>query len=228
MKAQLKQAVLSPRTLQYGDAFNETQYASIGLDELIAFGVNRLAEMSIETTFENIVAVCFTLFPKRFELRGYPQWPDAHVIGKSVWRARTDKGYLSGSVRQGYRITPKGLKMLEVIDERLHPGRPFQQQDRLSEARTRAGRVLRHVQQSEAFRQYQISKAVDHISDYDFADLLLCPPDAPAESLQKSFDYFVQSASLYGRKDLLEFMEVVGRKFAHILHGNQKKRGKTK
>ena len=174
------------------------------------------------------MAVCFTLFPRRFELRGYPQWPDAQVIGKRVWGSRSDKGYLAGSVKQGYRITPKGLKVVEIVQERIQDGPRLSLQDRPSEARTRAGRVLRHVEQSEAFRRYQVTKGVDHISDYDFSDMLLCPPDAPAESLRKSFEYFVQSARLYRRDDLLGFLDQIGQKWINVLDSSHEKRGKHK
>lgn len=89
--------------------FDAKVYERISYDDLITYAVYSLTRSGREATFENIVAESFTLFPVRFSLRGYPQWPESAAVNKSWLRCRTDKGYLVGSVKEGLKLTPKNF-----------------------------------------------------------------------------------------------------------------------
>ena len=64
-------------------------YEHISYDDLVTYVVYRLtAGNGSQTTFEDIVAEAYRLFPRRFRLRGYPEWPDSAVVNKSWLRSR--------------------------------------------------------------------------------------------------------------------------------------------
>ena len=70
-------------------------YQDISLNDLVMYAVYVLAESKNEINAEEIVAACFLLFPSRFHLRGYPQWPDSTVVNKR-WLDCRDRGYITG------------------------------------------------------------------------------------------------------------------------------------
>ena len=64
----------------------------IALNDLVIFSIYFLSQIAREINTEDVVAACYLLFPKRFALRGYPDWPDASVVAKrwidSFWLSR--------------------------------------------------------------------------------------------------------------------------------------------
>ena len=63
--------------------YRKEQYDDISLDELVTYCVNLIIQEGKEATFERIVEKAFFLFPEKFSLIGYPQWPD-ELISKGV------------------------------------------------------------------------------------------------------------------------------------------------
>lgn len=197
---------------------DDGDFAFVGIDELVTYCIFLLSLNRREITFENVVAECFVNFPTRFALRGYPEWPDSSVISKSIWRARTDKGYVSGSVKEGFVITPDGLKAVEKIKAVLSTKYKNREVGKgLLEARTRVGKVLRTLQKSAHFQTFVQERNVNHMNEFDFADVLLCPPEASSESLKKNFEYFSGGAELYGNEEILEFLKLLAAKFHGLL-----------
>lgn len=81
--------------------FNPSKYFKLSQDHLVVVALWFLLNENKEATFENLVAEAFTSFPERFQLEGYPDWPNAHVVGKAWVRCRTDKKWLTGSASEG-------------------------------------------------------------------------------------------------------------------------------
>src|SRR5436190_19292354 len=96
------------------ETFAPELYGDIALNDLVMYAGYVLAETKNEINAEEILAACFLLFPARFHLRGYPQWPDSTVVNKR-WLDCRDRGYITGSTAHGFSITPKGLEVAENI-----------------------------------------------------------------------------------------------------------------
>src|SRR6266581_3022167 len=92
--------------------FSPDIYRRIALNELVTYAVYFLSQSGKEIVFEDVVATCFRLFPERFHLRGYTDWPDSTVVNKR-WLDCRDRGYITGSTAHGFSITPKGLEVAE-------------------------------------------------------------------------------------------------------------------
>jgi len=67
-------------------------YGRIALNDLVTYAVYFLSQGGGEINAEDIVAACFKLFPERFQLRGYSEWPDLTVVNKR-WLDCRDKGF---------------------------------------------------------------------------------------------------------------------------------------
>ena len=196
-------------------------YEKISYDDLITFVVFQLTSKnrgSHQTTFEDIVAEAFRLFPKRFSLRKYPQWPDAAVVNKSWLRCRTDKKLITGSVKDGFKLTSSGLKVADSVSDRLsQPHDPNSGNGLRAELRTQAGRLLRSLENSRQFRDYVNTESVEALTDYDLTEMLIALPDSSPSRLRTNLAHFKDAAQLYERTDVLGFLNEVESRFAKRL-----------
>ena len=60
--------------------FDVGVYASLSLNDLIVFAMSYLEERGITPTTEELVSICFRLFPFSFGLKNYPRWPDSAMV----------------------------------------------------------------------------------------------------------------------------------------------------
>jgi hypothetical protein len=205
--------------LENAPQFDSTIYERIALNDLVIYAVYFLSQAQREITAEDIVACCFALFPKRFALRGYPQWPDSTVVNKR-WIDCRNKELIIGSTKDGFSLTPKGQRLAERVGGQLRGDhasvmqRPSKTQ---TELRTRAGRFVRSLEESEAFKLYKRNKETSEISEFDFRSMLLCTLESSPDTLRNNLAQFSQHVALYGRDDLLGFLDFCKRKFAYIL-----------
>ena len=195
-------------------------YRRIALNDLVIYTLYFLSQSGKEIVFEDVVATCFKLFPDRFHLRGYADWPDSTVVNKR-WLDCRGKGLLQGSTAAGFSLTAKGLELAERIaavptGERRLFGKPEIEKVG-SEMRTRAGRFVRSLESSEAFESSSEDRSATNVSEFDFRNMLLCTMETSATTLRNNLEQFRQYASLYQRKDLLEFLEHCKNKYANLL-----------
>jgi len=189
-------------------------YQNISLDDLVVVAVGSITSKGETATFERMVAECFYLFPERFSLLGYPEWPNAALVNKAWLRCRTDKGLLTGSVAEGFRLTEKGRTIEQATLRRLGT-KPAEKENisaniKTGNKRTAEGRVVMRIEQSAAYRKYQKSK-VESITEFDLVDLLFCSIETDPAVLLRNYKAFRDAAKVYQRKDLLEFLEQLKR-----------------
>jgi hypothetical protein len=212
--------------------FNPQIYTRVALNDLVAYAVYFLTQTKGEITAEDIVAACFLLFPNRFALTGYPQWPDSTVVNKR-WIDCRDKGFITGSTARGFSLTPKGLELAEKVGKTLTGERPLfrakQPNNVRADMRTRAGRFVRALEESDAYEAYKRDGESAAISEFDFRSMLLCTMESSPSTLQNNIEQFKQHAALSNRDDLLKFLDVCTRRFMHLLAatggGSEKYRG---
>jgi len=174
-------------------AFDPELYRDISLNELVMYAVYVIAETENEINAEEIVAACYLMFPSRFHLRGYPQWPDSTVVNKR-WLDCRDRGYITGSTAHGFSITLKGLELAERTANVLSGKQRHFSRSRPSrltaEARTRAGRFIRALETSDAYRQFQSEGEPANISEFDFRSMLLCTMERSPATLNSNLERF--------------------------------------
>lgn len=135
-------------------AFPEEVYENIDLDSLVTYAVWSIEQKGEACTFERLVEECYTLFPKKFSLFGYPQWPDAARINKSWLRCRTDKGLIRGTVKTGFRLTPIGESSVVSTAENLQGTKTLPRRRRTQKSRSIAEAMLARVHSHHLFRRY--------------------------------------------------------------------------
>ena len=194
-------------------------YTALPYDDLLVYAVREIIRVQERPTFERIVAKCFELFPERFALRGYPQWPDSAVVNKSWLRCRTDKHLITGSVREGFYLTPRGEHVAEAADSRLNGGRvPSSQRiTRRTEERTQEGRLLGHIESTGPFREFVTDGVLRELSAYEITDVLLATTETGPHVLRSNLDQMKYAADIYKRSDLISFLSELEAQLDHWL-----------
>ena len=205
--------------------FAPQKYRNLSQDHLVVLALWFLVQDASQTSFENLVAEAFTSFPERFQLEGFPEWPNAHVVGKAWVRCRTDKKWLAGSASQGFKLTPLGEQIARKTLSQLSLKDSQQSEnERKGSRQTIAARVVLRIENSAAYHKYK-NREIESISDYEFCDLLYCTLESTPEILEKNFAVVEQEVRSYGRSDLTKFLVDLREKFAARFIGKRSRGG---
>ncbi len=204
--------------------FRAAQYLNLSQDHLVVVALCYLVNERKETSFENLVAEAFLSFPERFQLEGYPQWPNSHVVGKAWVRCRTDKKWITGSASEGFALTPLGEQVAEKTIAKVQGRRADSPTERRGSRQTISSRVALNVENSSAFGKYKAGE-FESISEYEFCDLLYCTLESSPETVGKNFDVVRQQVAAYKRTDLLDFLEALKVRFAARFVGKRSRGG---
>ncbi|NIN92649.1 hypothetical protein GTO36_06645, partial [bacterium] len=190
-------------------------YQTINLNELLTYAVYLLNEDGVEATFENIVAKCFELFPERFGLIGYPQWPDSARVNKVWLRCRSDFKYIRGSVKDGFKITSKGFGVVKKLQRKIRvPTHQRQITKTLArKERTREETFINQLEKSDSFKEYQQKGEEFSLSEYELCDLLFCTLQSPFNIRLKNLDLLKGYAEVLNRKEVLKFLNLCESKY---------------
>lgn len=106
------------------------RYENEQLAAMTVYSIYWLRELGLRPTIEAITVLNHRLFPKRFSMDLFPEFPDANRTLRSLLQSGPKyRGWLSGSNRRGYAITPKGQVLVEELLRRVgYPsvmGRPL-------------------------------------------------------------------------------------------------------
>ncbi len=212
--------------------FDPNTYTKIILNDLVVYAVYYLHKQGSEITSEDIISACFVLFPKRFSMRKYPQYPDSGIVSRR-WRECKNKGYLRGNASQGFELTARGIKRAEKVEkllgEPLKPVRvvkPKVENPAVPaveavhpELKAHAKKYVRSIELSDAYKHF--TKKMP-LNEFDFRSLLLCTMESPPTTLARNLNQFKEYVDIHNRKDLSSFLEFCEGKFSSLL-GTKKK-----
>lgn len=92
------------------------------------------------------------------------------------------------------------------------------------EEKAKAGKVIKMVERSDAYRQYKKLGAKARISEFDFRDMLFATMESSAETLRRNVDLFKRYAGIHNRADLIKFLEFAEGNFAPLLSAQPKRK----
>lgn len=204
--------------------FEPQQYLSLSQDHLVTLSLWYLLEDGLEPSFENLVAESFLSFPERFQLEGYPEWPNANVVAKSWVRCRSDKKWISGATSAGFALTPLGEQIASRTLKELTQGTAEQSVKKAGSRQTISSRYVLRVEKSPAYQKFKVGQA-QGISEYEFCDLLYTTLESTPETISNNFMQVKQQVESFGRADLVEFLEFLRTKFASRFMGKRVRGG---
>ncbi len=201
--------------------FDPAVYTKITINDLVIYSIYHLHKQGGEITSEDIISTCFTLFPRRFSLRKYPQWPDSAVITRR-WSDLRNKGYVVGNTARGFRLTARGIRFAAKVGTALGGQRVPQPRTIPPEVKTRAGKFVHAMETSDAFLHFKKYGIHAKVGEFDFRDLLLCTMESPAEVLKRNIEQYKEYAGIYDRQDLLTFLNFCEDRFSDVLNTDHK------
>jgi hypothetical protein len=185
----------------------ERKYAGIGLDNLIVYTVSRLADMGVDLSFENIAVAAYRLFPAKFSLIGYPEYPDAKRVHDSLFHCiYKTKGWLGGKTKLGFSLTDKSEKIIAET-EALLAGAPSARKPAPSQTR-RDEKLMAEVRSSSAYTKFATGRA-DSISFAEICFMLHGTLDTSPTILKANYDAFMRIAQVVGQEDVIRFLSWV-------------------
>ena len=213
--------------------FDPNNYTKIILNDLVVYAVYYLHKQGSEITSEDIISACFVLFPKRFSMRKYPQYPDSGIVSRR-WSDCKSKGYLKGNAKKGFQITARGIKKAQKVEKSLgKPLRPLRSVPKPvtkkqtsipaqtvpaetihPELKAHAKKYVRTIEMSDAFKHFK--KGLP-LNEFDFRSMLLCTMESPPTTLARNLNQFKEYVNIHEREDLSSFLEFCEGKFSSLL-----------
>ncbi|MEW6355182.1 MAG: hypothetical protein AB1696_02560 [Planctomycetota bacterium] len=200
------------------EEFDSSCYEAIDLDRLVIYTAVELEKVGVTLFLENIVVAAFRLFPKKFSLPGYPEYPDSARVEKSLWRSRGKRRrWIGGKTPHGYLITDvTKLVAAQTAEELSGVSAP---KPTIASRLRRREAILREVTNSPAYQKY-VDGRVEMISRSDFCYLLQGTLDSSKDTLRDNLLSLKEFARELGRMDLLKFLDGLEDRFKDFL-GNK-------
>lgn len=198
-------------------SFDASKYESIDLDRLVMYAVVQLEKLGVELSLENIIVASFKIFPKKFSLVGYPEFPDATRVEKSLWRCKgNQRRWLGGKTPQGYFISDRGRIISVQAEHQL--ANPGLRKKKAPSKTRRKERILAEVTSSSAYAKHVQGKG-DSISEAEFCFLLQGTLDSDRGMLKDNFNSLKRIAEELERKEVSNFLTSIEQRFMKFLDG---------
>jgi len=187
------------------EPFDYIKYKDIGLDQLIVYSIYRILRNNEECTFERLVFEAFTLFPEKFKLKRYPQWPNSALINKAWLRCRSDRGWITGSVKKGFELTHSGEIIAKKIDNLLKKGHSLVRKSDDVKARERYEAIILYVKLSNAYKEY-LKNNILKISDAELISFLGGTLETPKRILRQNLNLYIEASKAYKEESIMAFL----------------------
>ncbi len=197
-------------------SFTESKYKNIDLDHLVMYSINELERIKGNLSYENIVVAAYKIFPKKFSLPGFPEYPDSNRVEQCLWRcAGKTRQWLGGKTRQGFSITSKSRIIFnEAVD--LLEGRKPTKTRALSQTRRKEA-ILVETKNSYAYKKY-IEGNSNLITEADFCFLLQGTLDSEKETLERNLGLLKMFADDLEGEEMLKFLDYIEKRFKSFLN----------
>lgn len=204
-------------------AYDEKGYMQTSLPKLVIVAIRGIVDKHEECAYERIVKECFTLFPKRFSFRRYPEWPDGSRIKIEILRCR-NHGWVTGTEKSGFQITSLGKRAAEEVFKELKE--PAVKKPESRHRRDRGETVLKYLKETDAFRRFKTGSEGFSLSDNEFRNLLVATFETPPRVLLQKLLYCLDVSGQYNEKELSRFLTECKRQKAHLLRSHEKNKKK--
>lgn len=199
--------------------FPFVNYDSFDLDRLVVYTLYALEGKKIPLYFDFIAVGLFRLFPRKFSMANFIQYPDTNRISKAL-RRLTDqkrKHWATGNIENGFHLTDLGREMAKQVSGSLK--NPLPRKDRkpiiVSKSRGKSpGDDIREIRVSEAFKKWF---ANEEVNNYEFFAFLKAAPYTPKQLLAEHLKRLKVSATTTKDKEVLEFLSWLEKKFSNLL-----------
>lgn len=194
------------------------------LSDLVLYSIFSLQNQQIETNFENIVVESFELFPEKFSMQSYSEYPDPNRVRRELQRMDGkgfqvgDEQYVDGNLKTTYKFTDKGLQKLNQIQTLLKTGKAEKTQikSKIKDSRGKIGRVLNEIEKNPLYKKFLLNGGAIEISEPLLRDLLFATMETSDDKLRNNMKTLIEYCDVANREDLKAFLIQICKKFSNI------------
>ena len=169
-------------------------YQGEALAKLTTVGILKLHNAEIDANFENITVILYKLFPEKYSLVGFPEFPDTLRVNRAMTSHCITAGYIDGTLkRNSYFLTPKGRIVAEDLLDQIESGTTSQRK-RSDLKQSKYIRLVKGVSDTTGFEKFS-AKHLKEIKKFDVCESLHCTIDADEEHLKRNLEMLVLHAS---------------------------------
>ena len=200
--------------------FAPKAYENVDLDRLAVYALRVLEQKKIPLYFDYASVALFRLFPKKFSMSNFSQYPDTNRINKALRRLtdQTRKSWATGTVENGFSLTDLGKEIgkqaFEILNNPDRQGGPKISPPKRSRGRS-ANVDASEIRESEAFKKWSVQEP---ITDYEFFAFLKATSYTPKSLLLEHLNRLKNSATNAKDKEVANFLSWLGQKFENLLN----------
>lgn len=203
--------------------FPAANYDGFDLDRLVVYTLLILEENKIPLYFDFITVGLFRLFPRKFSMANFRQYPDTYRINNSIRRLTgslrdsNKLDWVTGSVEHGFYLTDLGREIAKQVSGSLK--NPLPKKDRkliiVSKSRGKSpSDDIEEIKVSEAFKKWFAS---EEVNNHEFFAFLKAAPYTPKRLLTEHLKRLKVSATTTKDKEVLGFLSWLEKKFSNLL-----------
>lgn len=200
-----------------------SHYDGFDLDRLVVYALFVLEENKIPLYFDFIAVGLFRLFPRKFSMANFRQYPDTYRINNSIRRLAgslrdsNKLGWVTGSVEHGFYLTDLGREIAKQVSGSLKNPLPKKGRKLIVVSKSRGKSPnddMQEIRVSEAFKKWFAS---EEVNNHEFFAFLKAAPYTPKRLLVEHLKRLKVSATTTKDKEVLEFLSWLEKKFSNLL-----------
>ena len=173
--------------------YKPEQYVAESLDPLVIVALFKLYDSQESTSMESIAVTAFKLFPDRFSMLQFPEYPDYMRVFTAV-RMHLKK-YVEGDMKKNsFLLNGKGRIFAEEVLERIESGTGSSLKPKAEFKRKKNTKLILAVTKTTGFKKFE-DKNLDKINRFDVCETLHCTTEASDEHLRSNLAILQQMAN---------------------------------
>lgn len=208
--------------------FATEAYEHYPLISLTAYCVFWLQQWNITTSLENLAVASHRMFPSKFAMVGWPEFPDITRTNRSVLQMRPKyRNLATSSPTKGVFLNQNGLTEAESLTEKLGPpligGKSVPQAPAIKAERGNRARsvhpedLLGVVRNSQLFKLYSESR-FGEAEAIHLVGLLGVYDHTPSVEKKRKLREFQDAAKEMNDEDMVTFLSLVAERFKKYLN----------
>jgi hypothetical protein len=211
-------------------AFEEKDYDAIALTSLTAYSAYWLSQWGLQTSLENLAVLNFKMFPAKFAMVGWPQFPDFNRTSRSVLQMRPKyRNFATSITKDGVFLNDFGSREALALTNRIGSPKFQDGSSPLVEAGTPSARgvsrprtihpedQLAKIRKSRMFQLYDGEKWME-AEAIDLVNFLEVYDHTPSKEKIRRLKEFQQAAEQLADEQILAFLHEVETRFRAYLH----------
>jgi hypothetical protein len=197
-------------------------YSQIDLNRLTAYTILKLKELDVPCTIENIAVANHRMFPRRFAMVGFPEYPDVSRVNRALLQLRPKyRNWATGNARLGWALTAAGYAEARAIADQLtgkarapSSGRVEAEPAGIVSRTIHPDSVIRRVRETSLYQKWKQNR--QDLVALEVFDVLDAYTHTPASVLRGKLREISRVASDVEADDVQSFLDAIMERFPSL------------